>query len=79
MIEIDLDGTGMLFVEVKTNAVIVLGYGYLGGFFNNCTHINEPGCAIKEAVINGEIDEDRYVSYYNILESINEQKWRDER
>ncbi len=38
--------------------------------FNNCLHINEPGCAIKEAVINGEIDEDRYVSYYNILESI---------
>ncbi|MFL5787400.1 MAG: ribosome small subunit-dependent GTPase A [Flavisolibacter sp.] len=40
--------------------------------FNNCLHVNEPGCAIKEAVINGEIDEDRYVSYYNILESIKE-------
>jgi ribosome biogenesis GTPase / thiamine phosphate phosphatase len=38
--------------------------------FNNCLHINEPGCAIKQAVIEGEIDEDRYVSYYNILESI---------
>jgi ribosome biogenesis GTPase len=44
--------------------------------FNNCLHINEPGCAIKQAVIDGEIDEDRYVSYYNILESLNEQqKW----
>jgi len=43
--------------------------------FNNCLHINEPGCAIKQAVIGGEIDEDRYVSYYNILESLNEQKW----
>jgi ribosome biogenesis GTPase len=43
--------------------------------FNNCRHINEPGCAIKQAVIDGEIDEDRYVSYYNILESIPEQKW----
>lgn len=43
--------------------------------FNNCLHINEPGCAIKQAVIDGEIDEDRYVSYYNILESIPEQKW----
>jgi ribosome biogenesis GTPase / thiamine phosphate phosphatase len=43
--------------------------------FNNCLHINEPGCAIKEAVANGEIHEDRYVSYYNILESISEQKW----
>ena len=35
--------------------------------FNNCQHINEPGCAIKEAVVNGEINEDRYVSYVNIL------------
>ncbi len=38
--------------------------------FNNCLHINEPGCAIKDAVVSGEIHEDRYVSYYNILESI---------
>jgi len=44
--------------------------------FNNCLHLNEPGCAIKQAVIDGEIDEDRYVSYYNILESLDEQqKW----
>lgn len=43
--------------------------------FNNCLHINEPGCAIKEAVLNGEIHEDRYVSYYNILESIEEKKY----
>jgi ribosome biogenesis GTPase len=41
--------------------------------FNNCLHINEPGCAIKDAVVNGDIDEDRYVSYYNILESIPKQ------
>lgn len=38
--------------------------------FNNCLHFNEPGCAIKEAVRNGEISEDRYVSYVNIMESI---------
>lgn len=45
--------------------------------FNNCQHVNEPGCAIKEAVRNGEIHEDRYVSYYNILESIEENKsWK---
>lgn len=42
--------------------------------FNNCQHLNEPGCAIKEAVVEGEIDEDRYVSYVNILDSI-EEKW----
>lgn len=43
--------------------------------FNNCLHTNEPGCAIKEAVANGEIHEDRYVSYYNILESIEEKSY----
>jgi ribosome biogenesis GTPase / thiamine phosphate phosphatase len=35
-------------------------------------HTNEPGCAIKAAVAGGIITEDRYVSYYNILESIEE-------
>ena len=43
--------------------------------FNNCQHINEPGCAIKEAVVNGEINEDRYVSYVNILDSIEEKSY----
>ncbi len=43
--------------------------------FNNCMHINEPGCAVKEAVINGEIAENRYVSYVNILDSIEEKKY----
>ena len=43
--------------------------------FNNCLHINEPDCAIKEAVKNGEIHEDRFVSYYGILESIEERKY----
>jgi len=38
--------------------------------FNNCLHVNEPGCAVKEAVVNGEIHEDRYVSYVSILDSI---------
>jgi ribosome biogenesis GTPase len=40
--------------------------------FNNCLHVNEPGCAVKQAVIDGEITEDRYVSYVNILDSIGE-------
>ena len=38
--------------------------------FNNCLHINEPGCAVKEAVSNGQINENRYVSYLKILDSI---------
>jgi ribosome biogenesis GTPase len=43
--------------------------------FNNCLHVNEPGCGIKEAVLKREIHEDRYVSYVNILESIEEKSY----
>jgi len=35
--------------------------------FNNCMHIEEPGCAVKQALEAGEIAADRYVSYLNIL------------
>jgi ribosome biogenesis GTPase len=38
--------------------------------FNNCIHMNEPGCAIKHAVEEGVIHLDRYLSYCNILEKI---------
>ncbi|TCJ14289.1 ribosome small subunit-dependent GTPase A [Flaviaesturariibacter flavus] len=43
--------------------------------FNNCLHMNEPGCAIKEAVRNGEISEERYVNYATILDTIDEKKY----
>ena len=43
--------------------------------FNNCLHTNEPGCAVKNAVAEGVIHEDRYISYYNILESIEVVGW----
>jgi ribosome biogenesis GTPase len=43
--------------------------------FNNCLHINEPGCAVKKALEEGRIDAERYISYWNILESF-DQKFR---
>ncbi len=43
--------------------------------FNNCMHINEPGCAVKAAVQNGSIHVDRYISYCNILDTIEEKKY----
>ncbi|WP_197933069.1 ribosome small subunit-dependent GTPase A [Spirosoma aureum] len=36
--------------------------------FHNCLHVNEPGCAIKEAVAEGEIAESRYMSYLSMVE-----------
>ena len=43
--------------------------------FNNCMHVEEPGCAVKEAVEEGKISADRYVSYLNILGTIDTKKW----
>lgn len=40
--------------------------------FNNCLHIKEPQCAIKEALENGEIAWSRYRSYLQILEGEDE-------
>ena len=34
--------------------------------FNNCRHINEPGCAVLEALENGDIEPSRYESYLSI-------------
>lgn len=36
--------------------------------FNNCLHINEPKCAVKLALENGEIASSRYKNYLNMLE-----------
>ena len=44
--------------------------------FNNCLHLEEPGCRVKEAVADGRIAADRYESYYAILHSIEENNYR---
>lgn len=44
--------------------------------FNNCLHVNEPKCAVKEAVENGEISEERYHSYLGILNG-EEMDWKE--
>jgi ribosome biogenesis GTPase len=39
--------------------------------FNNCLHLDEPGCAVRSAVEMGEIAFLRYKSYLNIMEGDN--------
>ena len=34
--------------------------------FHNCQHLNDPGCAIKAAVEEGEIFESRYMTYVQL-------------
>lgn len=55
MIDIDKAHLAHYFIEMEA---------YLGECkFNNCVHINEPGCAIKAAVSDGNISESRYQNY----------------
>ena len=39
--------------------------------FNNCLHLDEPGCAVRTAVEQGEIDFSRYRTYLNMMEDDN--------
>jgi ribosome biogenesis GTPase / thiamine phosphate phosphatase len=36
--------------------------------YHNCKHLNEPKCAVIEAVKNGEIAESRYASYLSMMD-----------
>ncbi len=52
---IDKDALGDCYPEIERIAH--------GCQFNNCLHIKEPKCAVKEAVATGEIHKERYESY----------------
>ncbi len=42
--------------------------------FRNCLHVNEPDCAIKNAVLSGEIAQSRLDNYQEIIALIKEEK-----
>ncbi|MGI6218734.1 MAG: ribosome small subunit-dependent GTPase A [Bacteroidaceae bacterium] len=44
--------------------------------FNNCTHRNEPGCAVLKAIEEHQISISRYNSYLSILDDQEESKYR---
>jgi ribosome biogenesis GTPase / thiamine phosphate phosphatase len=44
--------------------------------YYNCLHINEPGCAIMEALKNNQISLSRYESYYSIFMEDQDEKYR---
>jgi ribosome biogenesis GTPase len=45
--------------------------------FSNCTHVHEPGCAVKAALAKGLINQTRYSNYLSILndEYFEETEW----
>ena len=44
--------------------------------FNNCLHVNEPKCAVREAYERGDISPERYESYLKILDG-EEMDWKE--
>ncbi|WP_280769036.1 ribosome small subunit-dependent GTPase A [Salipaludibacillus daqingensis] len=44
--------------------------------FRQCTHVNEPNCAVKKALEDGDIAPHRYKHYVQFLEEIKNQKRR---
>lgn len=48
---------------------------FLGGCkFRDCKHNDDPGCVLRQAVEDGEINEIRFANYHRILESMAEVK-----
>ncbi|MCX8958290.1 small ribosomal subunit biogenesis GTPase RsgA [Erwinia psidii] len=47
--------------------------------FRDCKHDTDPGCAIREAVERGDIDESRFYNYHRILESMSEMQLKTRR
>lgn len=45
-------------------------------YYNNCMHLNEPKCAVLDALENSFISQSRYRSYLNILEDSDNEKYR---
>ncbi|MBR2378747.1 MAG: ribosome small subunit-dependent GTPase A [Bacteroidaceae bacterium] len=44
--------------------------------FNNCTHRNEPGCAVLQAIEEHRISQSRYASYLGIIDDSTDGKYR---
>lgn len=45
--------------------------------FNNCNHINEPGCKVKQDLEDGKVKKTRYENYLSLYEAIKKrrEKW----
>lgn len=63
---------GLMDIEPPELGIYFMEFGRLSSkcSFSPCTHDHEPGCEIKKQVEKGNISEERYVSYLNILSTL---------
>jgi len=47
--------------------------------FDNCRHLAEPGCAVRQAAEQGAFDADRLVSYRHLYEEVSVPSWSSDR
>jgi ribosome biogenesis GTPase len=69
---IDTPGIRRFSVDDGDPATIAAGFSefehYAGQCrFRDCTHVHEPGCAVRRAVADGAVPRSRYVSYRKLL------------
>jgi ribosome small subunit-dependent GTPase A len=43
--------------------------------YNNCMHLNEPGCNVLMSVKTGQLSDKRYISYLKMLDTISEKHY----
>ncbi|HKW11747.1 MAG TPA: ribosome small subunit-dependent GTPase A, partial [Gemmatimonadaceae bacterium] len=44
--------------------------------FTDCTHVVEPGCAVKDAVKRGDVNADRFASYIKLRDELEEAEFQ---
>ena len=68
--DVDAKDLGLYFREIEP---------FIGKckFGLDCRHESEPECAVKEAVENGQISQERFDSYLRIADEIRTGNWED--
>ena len=74
---IDTPGIREIFVEKVTSQQLSYMFAEFREFmklceFNGCSHVEESGCAVKNAVETGHINEDRYRTYFKLYTEMTE-------
>jgi ribosome biogenesis GTPase len=69
---IDTPGIRRFSVDGGDPATLAAGFSEFAPYadacrFRDCTHVHEPGCAVRRAVADGAVPRSRYVSYRKLL------------
>jgi len=76
-----IDSPGVRDFTPINNSISEITYGFRdvrkfegGCKFSNCSHTTEPGCAMKQAVADGELNEQRFNNYLRMVQEFNEKE-----